>query len=84
MHTEAEAVWMVGTVFDWSDSSPESLAPVSISFVLLEQLEVFQENNTISYHHHVHLFEVGLLCVYGGMEYSYHEVTARPLLILEL
>ncbi len=62
VHAEAEAVLMVSTVLHWSNTGPQSLAPVSIAFVLLQQLEKFQEDDAITHYHYTQLLEVGLLC----------------------
>ncbi len=61
MEAEAQAVLVIGAVLDRCDASPQSLASVCISFVLLEELKVLQEDDTISNHHHLQLLEVRLL-----------------------
>ncbi len=61
METEAQTVLMIGTALDGGDASPQSLASVCITFVLLQELEVLQENDAISNHHHLQLLQVRLL-----------------------
>ena len=61
MEAELPAVLVVGQAKDGSGTTPEGLAAVSISLVLLEQLQVLHEHNPISKDEDIQLLQVGLL-----------------------
>ncbi len=62
-HVEAElsAVLVEGEAEDGGGATPERPAAVSVPLVLLEQLEVLQEHETVSEDQHAQLLQVGLL-----------------------
>ena len=66
MEAELSAVLVEGKAEDGGGATPERPAAISIPLVLLEQLEVLQEHQTVSQHHHTQLLQVGLLRTGGG------------------
>ena len=61
MEAELAAVVVVGETEDWGGATPERLAAVSITLVLLEELEELHEHDAVTQHQHIQLLQVGLL-----------------------
>ena len=72
METELPTVAVVGQAEMGRRASPERTRAVSISLVLLEQLEVLQEQDSLTNHVHPNLFQVALLEMeFLGLHNSY-------------
>ena len=61
MEAELSTVLVVGKTEDWSSATPQGLAAISITLVLLEQLQELHEHDPVPQHKHVQLLQMSLL-----------------------